>query len=93
MINLGMTVHYQDGREQAVSARPVTQVAFERKFSRGFASAFSSIESVQLEWVYFLAWHAARTGLEFDDWLETVSEIDMGVAEPVDPTGPGISAG
>lgn len=93
MINLGMTVHYQDGRKQTVSARPVTQVAFERKFSRGFASAFSSMETVQLEWVYFLAWHAARPGLEFDEWLDTVAEIDVGGADVVDPTGPVTSAG
>ena len=93
MINLGMTVHYEDGRTQQVVARPVTQVAFERKFSKGFASAFSSMESVQLEWVYFLAWHAARTGLEFDDWLDTVSEIDVGAADAVDPTDRAISAG
>ena len=93
MINLGMTVHYEDGRTQQVVARPVTQVAFERKFSKGFASAFSSMETVQLEWVYFLAWHATRTGLEFDEWLNTVSEIDVGAADAVDPTDRAISAG
>ena len=93
MINLDMTVHYVDGREQKVVARPVTQVAFERRYSMGFASAFSSMESVQLEWVYFLAWHAARTGIEFDPWLESVAEIDLGVAAEVVPFDPATSAG
>ncbi len=93
MINLDMTVHYQDGREQQVVARPVTQVAFERKFSMGFAAAFSSMETVQLGWVYFLAWHAARPGIEFDEWLESVAEIDMGVADEVVPFDPATSAG
>jgi hypothetical protein len=93
MINLAMTVHYQDEREQQVVARPVTQVAFERKFSRGFASAFSDMETVQLEWVYFLAWHAARPGIEFDEWLESVAEIDLGVAAEVVPFDPATSAG
>lgn len=93
MINLAMTVHYRDEREQQVVARPVTQVAFERKFSRGFASAFSDMETVQLEWVYFLAWHAARPGIEFDEWLESVAEIDLGVAAEVVPFDPATSAG
>jgi hypothetical protein len=93
VINLEMTVRYQDEREQKVVARPVTQVAFERRFSRGFASAFSDMDTVQLEWVYFLAWHAARPGIEFDEWLESVAEIDLGVAKPVDPFVPATSAG
>lgn len=83
-----MTVHYIDERQQQVVARPVTQVAFERKFSRAFASAFSDKDAVQLEWVYFLAWHGARTGLEFDPWLETVDTIDMGVSEEAVPFSP-----
>ncbi len=93
MINLSMTVKYEDGRVQNVTARPVTQVAFERKYATGFAAAFSSTETVQLEWVYFLAWHASRPGIDFDDWLASVTEIDLGVASPVDPSVPVTSAG
>lgn len=89
-----MTIKYTDGRAQPVVVRPVTQVAFERKFSRGFASCFGDVSALQLEWVYFLAWHAARTGLEFDDWLDSVAEIDMGEeATEVVPFDPAMSAG
>ena len=93
MINLAMTVKYNDGREQPVTSKPVTQVAFERRYSTGFAAAFSAIETVQLEWIYFLAWHAARTGLEFDEWLDTVDEIDVGTADKIDPFVQATSAG
>lgn len=93
MIALQMTVVYQDGRTATVTARPVSQVAFERKYSRGFASSFSEIKDIQLEWVYFLAWHASRSGLEFDEWLDMVDTIEMGVAETVTPFDPATSAG
>lgn len=49
--------------------------------------------NMRSEWTYFLAWHAARTGEEFDSWLERVDEIGwsfVGQADPTNPATPGI---
>jgi hypothetical protein len=88
-----MTVEYADGRRNETRVLPVTQVAFERKFKMAFVAAFN-VDTPQLEHLYFIAWHASRTGIEFDDWLETVVAIDPPEgAESADPTPPTDSAG
>lgn len=50
-------------------------------------------ENMRTEWTYFLAWHAARTPVEFDAWLDTIDEIGwsfVGTADPTSPAAPGI---
>lgn len=91
LTTMKIEVTYLDGRVQTASVLPVTQVAFERNFKCSFVEAFDG--TPQLEHVYFLAWHAARTGLEFDDWLPSVAGISDEGTEPVDPTSPAASAG
>lgn len=91
MLSIAMTVAYSDGRSQRVTVKPVTQVAFERHFKCSFAEAFSGQPA--FEHIYFVAWHAARTGFEFDPWLDTVDGIDFEVPVQVDPTSPAASAG
>lgn len=49
-------------------------------------------ETFRTEWTYFLAHHAARTSLPFDEWIETVDAIEWRFGERVDPTQPGPSA-
>jgi hypothetical protein len=92
MLNMSMTVKHLDGRAVPVTVRPVNQVAFERKFSTGFLEVFQDVAAVRFEYICFLAFHASRPGIDFDEWLETVDEIDWNV-EPVDPTPPAASAG
>lgn len=91
MLNIVMTVHHQDGRDQRVVVKPINQVAFEREFKRSFAEAFNGAPA--FEHIYWVAWHAARAGVEFDAWLDTVDGIDFGETVPVDPTNPAASAG
>lgn len=91
MLKLSMTITYLDDRTQEVTVLPVSQVAFERHFKCSFSSAFA--EAPAFEHVLFLAWHSARTGLEFDPWLETVAGVELGAADAVDPTSPEVGAG
>lgn len=92
MLTLKMTVTFIDGREpKQVVVLPVSQVAFERHFKCSLTVAFNGESS--LEHLFFLAWHASRTGMEFDPWLETVEGIDVGTPDAVDPTNPPPSAG
>lgn len=88
-----MTVVHTDGRKIPVTVRPVTQVAFERKFSCGFMDVFSDIKTVKFEHLCFLAFHAERPGVDFDDWLETVETIDWDVEAATAPFSPAGSAG
>ncbi len=80
-------VEYIDGRKAKINVLPVTHVAFEREFSMSFVAAFSEPTTLRMEHMLWLAWHAARTGTSFDDWLGTVAGLDMDVeSTPVDPT-------
>lgn len=81
-----MTVEYADGRTSPVRVLPVSQVAFERHFKTSFPEAFGGRPS--FEHLFWVAWHAARTGVEFDQWLESVAGVSFGADEPVDPTNP-----
>lgn len=90
--NIEIDITYTDGRTQTARVLPVTHVALERHFKVAFAEAFSG--TPPFEYVYFMAWHAARTGLEFDDWMNTVAAIEQKASgESVDPTSPAVSAG
>lgn len=88
MLKINLTVHYTDGREAEITAGPVTQVAFEREHNMGIVKM---AEETRLSHVYWLAWHASKPGLGFDEWLETLDSIDIDVAAP-DPTKPAAPA-
>lgn len=88
-----MTVTYANGGDSKVEVKPRSQIAFERKFDRSIADAFGSADALRFEYVYFLAWHASKSTVDFDDWLDSVEGIDMEVAGQPDPTAPVPSAG
>lgn len=93
MVVIELAVEYLDGRTVTVRVLPVTQVAFERQFKMSFGAAFSEDSKPLMEHMFWVTWHAARTGLEFDDWLESVAGIPTSEPEAVDPTSPAVSAG
>lgn len=51
------------------------------------------INTIRQDWLYFLAWHSTRSELPYDEWLETVDEIDWEAADPARPTRPTVQAG
>lgn len=87
MLKISVTVHYTDGRTADVVVGPATQVAFEREHGVGLGVL---AEDTRLTYVYWLAWHASRTGVEFDTWLESLDSIDFEVdgADPTQPAPP-----
>lgn len=90
-----LTVTYSDGRTEEVVVRPRTQIAFERHYNIAIAAAFDpeSSTGMRLEHMYFMAYHASKSAVEFDDWVDTVDGIDVEVEGTVDPTPPVPSAG
>lgn len=87
-----ITLTYADGREDTHDFRPplADLVAMERHF--GVSSQALSNGEARIEWIAFIIWQAERRrgeGRDFDQWLETVVDLDMAdteEAEPVDPT-------
>ena len=84
MLKIDMTVAYADGRTTEVKALPVSQVAFEREHH---CSIIKIADEMMLSHIYWLAWHASRTTVAFDEWLVTVDAIDFNVDTP-GPTQP-----
>lgn len=84
MLSINIKVNYLDGRSVDVKAGPVTQVAFEREHKVGIVAIATENK---LSHVYWLAWHASRSGTEFDAWLESLESVEFDVSSP-DPTKP-----
>lgn len=91
-------VKHRDGTETKGEVWASTEVAFERKFGLAWAEGFAKEHPYQ-EYVYFTAFHAiqeaGRTGLSFDDWLKTISNVDIEADDPNPPSQapqPGSSA-
>ena len=83
MLNIRLTIKTGDS-EKKVTAGPATQVAFEREHGVGIATIATE---QKITHIYWLAWHAAKTGASFDDWLETIDAIEVEV-ESADPSLP-----
>ena len=81
-----ITVTHIDGSTSEAKVTPVVQVAFERNFNDGI-TVLSDTATMRMEYIYWLAWHAAKTGASFDDWLETIDAIEVEV-ESADPSLP-----
>jgi hypothetical protein len=104
MLKLSFQVRYLDGRQVEVFSRPATEVAFERRFQRSVGSLFSGIvgdaedgreakvksylNTLQSDYLYFLAWHSARSEQPYDEWLELTEDIGWGFVRSPDPTPP-----
>lgn len=84
MLKIKIGVTYEDGREANVVAGPATQVAFEREFEAGIGVIG---EQQKLSHIYWLAWHASRSGVDFEAWLDSIESVDVDVQTP-DPTEP-----
>jgi hypothetical protein len=84
MDGLKIKVKTSDGVEGTYSLRPKSIVAFEQKFSKGFAKLLS--EDQKLEHVYFLAWSALKdSGKVVKPWgegfLDTLDSVEL-VVDP-----------
>lgn len=87
MFDMRMTVIFKDGRTQEAKIRPSDCVAFEEKYDIAITAAFSEETKTKLSHIYFLAYSAAGSALEFGEWLDSVDEIQVeavGDAAPLD---------
>lgn len=89
MLDLRLTVHFNDGRETTVVVPPIVQVAFERHYKIGIPELDGQL---RLEHLYWLAFETLRkrgdATADFDIWLDTVAGIadEAGSQDPSTPT-------
>lgn len=72
-MKMKLDVELADGTTQRVVVSPVTQVAYEREFKKPIDGTLGT------QGLYWMAWHALRTGVKFDEWLP-----ELVGADPVD---------
>ena len=88
MANLTFTLTFTDGTKSEVKTRLATEIAFERQFNVSYSEAFNMGRH---EHFYFMAHHASKTAVDFDQWIETLDEIDLARNEQADPSQAAVS--
>lgn len=73
MFGLTLRVISQDG-ETEVGVTPRISVEFERQFQTGIGRAF---QDQRLEHIYWLAWRATGSTKDFENWLDTLHDVQV----------------
>ena len=78
-MRIEFTVTYADGTAAGATASVADQVAFEQQHDRSIARLADDFRLTDACW---LAWHSlhrtGKTGLDFDAWLESVDNVEIG---------------
>ena len=93
-MKLQLDITQISGTVERCPVLPRTQVAFERHFSEPDAPVRLNAD-VSMEGLYWLAWHASRSKVKFDAWLDGIEEVEAIVEDEDDdgPLGEGQSSG
>lgn len=82
-MKINLRVTFNDKSVEDVSATARDLVAFEDKFTKSVASLETDFRITDLLW---LAWHwlerQGKTKLEFDEWCDTVDQIEASENSP-----------
>ena len=78
-MRIEFTITYADGAAAEATASVADQVAFEQQHDRSIARLADDFRLTDACW---LAWHSlhrtGKTGLDFDAWLESVDNVEIG---------------
>ena len=78
-MRINFQITYADGTAAEATASVADQVAFEQATERSIARLSDDFRLTDACW---LAWHAlkrtGKTPLEFDQWLDTVDNVEIG---------------
>ena len=86
-MKLKLAIEDMHGQVTEVLIRPRTQIAFEREWSTPERPVRLD-ESVNMEQITWLAWHALRVDVPFDEWVDTIDDITPMIEEQDDDAGP-----
>lgn len=75
-----VTISYVDGREETVTIRPVGLIAAERHYKGDSIPAFES--------TCYAAWASIKPGVGFEEWLETLEDVNREEEAPPPPVPP-----
>lgn len=87
MLDLKLSVIYTDGRKVTVQVRPIDSVKFEEKYDISLTEAFRKGTDPKVTYLYFLAHSATDTTLDFEEWLRSLAELEVGSAVDAAPFG------
>jgi hypothetical protein len=83
-LRIAFQITYADGTAAEATASVADQVAFEQANDRSIARLGDDFRLTDACW---LAWHAlkrtGKTGSDFDAWLESVDNVEIGEAKIV----------
>ena len=83
-----------DGTVIEAAGRKADAVKFERQFQMPISKLFNE-DGIYTEHIMYLGWCAAKRSnpetAAFDDWIETVKDVDIVTGEEVPPTEPSSS--
>jgi hypothetical protein len=75
---IALTVSFADGTEKTVTAVAADLIAFEQHFDKSVAILQTDY---RLTYLFYICWHVLKrtsdTKQEFDDWINTVSGIEV----------------
>jgi len=69
-MKIDFDITYNDGKKEHVTAHPRSFVTFEKVHRKSLS------DSPSMSAMTWLAWHAAGAHGTFDEWIETVDDID-----------------
>jgi len=82
-MKINLRVTFNDKTEHQVTATARDLVAFEDKFTKSVTSLESNFRITDILWI---AWHYLKrtetTKLEFEEWCDTVDEIEASDTDP-----------
>jgi hypothetical protein len=83
-LRIQFTITYADGTAAEATASVADQVAFEQAHDRSIARLADDFRLTDACW---LAWHSlkrtGKTGSDFDAWLESVDNVEIGESKIV----------
>ena len=85
-MKLQLDIKTLEGDVERYPVLPRTQVAYERHFSTP-DNPVRLNEDISMEGLYWLAWHASRSPVKYDTWLDGIEEVEA-IAETEDDDGP-----
>jgi len=78
MFDIKMKVVYKNGDVKTYPVSPANAVALEEKYDISFLGAFGDeYGTPKLSWLYFTAYSASESDVEFIAWVNGVATLDV----------------
>jgi hypothetical protein len=83
---IAITVKHRDGGSNTYKVFPAAEVKFEAEFKMPYVKAFAMGSDSFNTYIYKLAYFASRDTRPFDEWIDTVEELELAGNSTENPT-------